>query len=167
MTKNTPHPKIFFLIYLFISFVVLVHLIESSVVDDEINLNALILWLIMTILSSFSWWIYQKIKLIKTEMVICLVFNIFVILIDSLLLENLPENSKINIIMYLLSVYFVLFEKINKYYSILSINFLIIYTSFKSLQLYNEPASLLICNFALIFFQMFNLLIIRRKWNRN
>lgn len=156
------NPKTFLLIYSFMTFVVLIHLVESLILDD-FKLNLVILLIIMTVLSLIFWIIIQKMQSIKKEIIIMLTFIIFIILIDLLLLDFLRNTAKLDIILYLISIYYVLFDKMNKYCSFISLNFLIIYTSFKSLQLYNEPFSRIFCNFALISFQIMNLIIMKRK----
>jgi len=64
-------------------------------------------------------------------------------------------------ILYLLAIYFIIHDKINGLYSLFSITFLIVYTTFKSLDL--EAPVPILCNFFLIIAQILNILIPKNK----
>ncbi len=106
--------------------------------------------------------IYIKVSLKPYEIIIPFIFVILLLLLHFFMLENLQNFEKSLFIMYFLGIYYTIFDKINRIYSLISINFLIIFTSFQTMNLINHPLNLL-CNFFFIIFQILNLFIPKHK----
>lgn len=147
--------------YSFLFIVCLAHLI-SSVKTDDFPLDFLIFIIAIVIIASFSLLFFFCCSR-PFQILIPTLFIITVILFDLLVIEILIlPMEKMQMGLFLLAIYFILHEKINKFHSLFSIIFLIVYMTFKTFNLNQDTVSVL-CNFFLVIAQTLNIFIPKSK----